>query len=162
MTSCSRGVSSRKRASMADVAGLLGNQRAHSLQGLLQGLQQLGRLERLFQEVQGAGAHGLDGHRDVAVAGHHHYDRPDGALLQLLHKVEPAQPRQPHVDQEAHGLGHLDLRQEFLGGRVGACLQPGCVQQDLQGLADVGLVVDDVHDAPMRHGHAPGRREAPR
>ena len=63
--------------------------------------QQRPAVERLFQEIQRPGAHGLHGHGDVGAAGDHndgHSLAPGGKRLL---QPQSAQPRHPHVEHHA-------------------------------------------------------------
>src|SRR5260221_1706872 len=57
--------------------------------------------KRLGEKIDGAGFHGLHRHRDVAVPGHEYDGNVDVRLAELGLKIEPADPRQPDIEDEA-------------------------------------------------------------
>ncbi|AEK62079.1 hypothetical protein CFU_2252 [Collimonas fungivorans Ter331] len=59
--------------------------------------------ERLFDEVVGAGAHGVDRHADVAMAGHHNHRQVGIQRHDLGQQFQAGTSRQPHVGDNHAG-----------------------------------------------------------
>src|SRR5262249_30291877 len=75
--------------------------RAVALDPASNGVEQILLAERLRQELDGAGLHGADRHWNVAVAGEED-DRQLGLRVgELALQIEPAEPREPHIQHEA-------------------------------------------------------------
>src|SRR5207245_10546334 len=99
--------------------------RAHrpvALDRAADGVEEVLLAERLRQELHGAGLHGLDGHRDVAMPGEKDDWQCRVRLGQLALQVQTAQTWQAHVEHEA-------------SRRIGA---PG--PQDARALANVSTL----------------------
>ena len=118
-----------------------------AVDGLLNPRQHRPPVERLFQKVQRAAAHGLHGHGDVGAAGDHD-DRYFPVLGgEHLLKSQPAQARHAHVEHHAlRGAGRVVIAVEKrLGGRVRLGVQAHAADHQTQGLADLRIVVHDIH-----------------
>ncbi len=74
---------------------------AHLVERLADYAQQPLVVERLFQEILGAGLHRLDGQGNVAVAGDHHHRNAVTASLQLTQQIQSAHFGHAHVGDDA-------------------------------------------------------------
>jgi hypothetical protein len=148
-------VHQRRAPTQADVLAL----ELVRLQRALDGQQQLGHGQRLFQEVVGAEAGRLDRGLDVAVAGHH--DHRAGQALVLVPLLEQADAVEiGHPDVEQHQVRaalaqRVSRRLAVLGAADGVAL---VLEDVLHRLSDVGLVVHD-EDVGRAHG-SPACRSA--
>jgi hypothetical protein len=75
------------------------------------------RADRLGQEVDSAGLHGLDGHRDIAMTGHKDDRDADTRFVQIYLKVKTAYSRQPDIEYQTAGDIREAALQQF-GGRT--------------------------------------------
>src|SRR6267142_3194510 len=104
----------------------------------------------LRQEVDRAGLHGLYGHRDVAVPG----DEDDGHRIvrpgELALQVQPAQTRQPDVQDEATGYVRTFTGEKVLRRRERLDAQSDGLDELLGGAPDRRLVVHDIDDGLVR------------
>ena len=68
--------------------------------------------KRLGEKIDGAGFHGLHRHGNVAVPGHEYNRNVDVRLAELGLEIEPAEPRQPDIqDEAACHIGKLAAQQ---------------------------------------------------
>src|SRR5258708_6092001 len=74
--------------------------RAIALDRVSNGVEQVLLAERLRQKLHRTGFHGPDRHGDVAVAGEEDDRQRRVRLGKLLLEIQPAQPRQAHVEHE--------------------------------------------------------------
>ena len=109
-------------------------------------------VERLFDEVDHAGAHRLDGQGDVAVARDHHHRQGHTALFEPAYQVQAAHFRHPHVGDDAAALQRFRHLQEVQGRGIGAGRQVVHFQKETERGADRLVVVDEVDDGVS---HAP-------
>ncbi len=112
---------------------------------------QLGRREVLGDVIEGAGVHCL--HRDGDVLQHRAHDHTHVGVP-LAHdpqRLEPAHPRHLHVEQYEVERGGAHPLQRFLAGGGEGRLHRTLFQDEMDVLAQVGVVVDDQD---VRHpGH---------
>jgi hypothetical protein len=114
--------------------------------------------ERLLEEVVGAQAHGLDGHRDVAVPRHqdHRQLRIDPAGMRQ--QLEAAHSRQLDVRQQDAGEAGNEVRQDVLRGLERAHGASGQLHRLRAAEAHGGVVLDVEDRRPLRrwfHGAGP-------
>ncbi len=121
-------------------------------------------VDRLVDEIEGAGLHRRHRRADIAVGGDHGHRQLRLRALDVLDQLEAAAVRQAQV---AQAQAVACVGQGLLGGgqRAGAvALQAHAAQGDGQQLAQVRLVIDDQH--PRRvfgkgvHVSCPRRRSA--
>ena len=99
--------------------------------------------DRLLDEVEGAGLHGLNRHRHVAVAGHHDGWQPMARVVQPLEQFETAHPRQVGIDQETGVAARTIGLEECLACRV-VLDRPAIVfEQRTHRVAQLVVVIDD-------------------
>jgi hypothetical protein len=113
--------------------------------------QELARVDRLLQEVEGAGLHRGHRARDRAHAGDHDHGQARGLPSDLVEQRQAAAVRHLQVgEHEVDRLGGEQLaRRARVLGRHDA--QPLARQHVLQRLAHEGLVVDDEHGVSDGH-----------
>ena len=111
-------------------------------QGAAHAVEQVVAGEGLFQEVIGAGAHRLHGQGHVAVTGDQQHRQLRVLLMQLLEQLQAVDAR--HADIADHHPGPVAL--DACGGAPGigqaGDLEPGQVEGLAQGLAQMGVIVD--------------------
>ena len=102
-------------------------------------------LERLLDEVVGAGLDGRDGGLDVAVARDHHHRQVRMLLLDDVEHLQPVEPAalQPDVEEDEVGPPRFDRGERLVGGAGGARAVALVLEDAGHELADVGFVVDD-------------------
>src|SRR5215510_13820258 len=127
--------------------------------------------EGLGQKIDRAGFHGLDGHGDIAVAGHEYDGNMDVRLGEFGLEIEPAHPRQSDVEHEA--ACHIGkLASQKVRGRAER-LDPEAdrSEQAAERLAHGLIVVDDEYDRrfgrsslaswTLDHGILSGQQDLP-
>ena len=77
---------------------------------------------------------------------------------QLPADVDPAEPRQHHVEQHDVGLNVVEPLHGFESVGHGDDTKPLSGQPDRQSLDEAGLVLDDEDDGLRRHAGPSGRR----
>ena len=102
--------------------------------------------ERLRQEVDGAGLHGADRHRNVAVAGHQDDGKMNAEPVAPRLKIEPADAGQANVENDAARPVMRAGIEKFLNRRVGAGFKADRRQQQAECVAQRDIVVDDMDD----------------
>src|ERR1700686_3018798 len=107
----------------------------------LNGIEQILVVERFDQEFHGSSLHGLNAHGDVAVGSDEDNRDPDVALVQLTLKIDPANSRQPHVeDQTAREVGTV-AGEKFSRRSEGFDWQVYRFQQAPNGIAHGGIII---------------------
>ncbi len=117
--------------------------------------------EGLFQEVIGAGAHGLDRQGHVAMTGDQHHRQFGVALVQLGEQLQAIDAG--HADVAHHHAGPVAHGSHFQVAGIGQRrhLEAGQVQGLAQGQAQVGVIVDQqdlaggVEGGQGAHGKEP-------
>ena len=127
-----------------------------SINGPVDGVEQVLLVEGLLEEVQGACLHGAHAHRDRAVAG----DKDDGQLDarhgQFILQLETADFRHPHIENQASRFLPVTGLQKLRGGGKGFCREAHGLNEPLQGPPDGRIVVDDENDRLyVLHGLTP-------
>lgn len=103
--------------------------------------------DRLFQELDRARLHRLDGGRDIALAGEHDHRPVDAAARHLLQRRQSVRAGHAQVEQDAARLQPIQRGQEIarigegMGGKV--CI---LAQHAADHRAHAALVVDNVND----------------
>src|SRR5215471_4655327 len=101
--------------------------------------------KRLGQKIDRAGFHGLDRHRDVAVAGHEYDGNMDVRLGELGLEIEAAEPGQSHIEHEAAcHVGKL-ASQQVRGRAERLDPETDRTKQASERFAHGFIVVDDKH-----------------
>ena len=140
----------KARLSLTALGGLLRN-RVATRECLIENLKQSFWIDRLFDKMHGAGAHGIDGHRHTALAGH---DDERGLYLsacQLLLQLKSAHSRQADIHHRANRCCVFQRGKKVLRRRECPRAQAACFQEHRQGIADRRIVVDDVDGGIMFH-----------
>src|SRR5689334_22831196 len=122
--------------------------------GLLDAIEQILVAEGLLQEVEGPMLHGLDCHRDVAVAGHENHRDGGAAQVELLLKLEAAHAGHADVEHQAAGLRLAVCRQEFLRGGMQLAGEADGLEQRSHGVANAGIVIDHDHLSLLVHARS--------
>ncbi len=125
------------------------------LQGPVHHQLQVGRIDRLGQEVVGAQAHGLDHPVDRAEGRRHDHGDQKAAGGDLADQVHPAHPGHPQVGDQDAVIGGRQGRQGVLP--ILDHLQADLVR--LQQLAKLGAAVGIVIDDQELLTHATGSRQ---
>src|SRR5581483_3043460 len=113
--------------------------------------------DRLGQEIDGAGLHGLHADRDRSLAGQED-DRPLAAELRTLApQLDPRQAGHGYVEHGAARNGGVMLSQEGLGGGKAVDLQPGGPKQACEA-GQHGRVVVHEEDPAAGRAHRPASR----
>ena len=109
-------------------------------------------LERLLDEVVGAGLDRRDGGLDVAVARDHHHRQVRMLLLDDVEHLQPVEPAalQPDVEENEVGPPRLDRGERLVGGAGGARAVALVLEDSRHELADIGFVVADLAVAGER------------
>ncbi len=129
---------------------------------VFEGHQHAVAAERLFEEVESAGAGGFDGVGDGGVAGDHDDRRFHFLLLQPAQQVDAAAIGEAHVEEEdVHALG-IGEGFEFGGGFENVDGEAFALEDHAQGAADVFFVVNDENAFGDHFVPTGGRRGSPR
>jgi hypothetical protein len=130
------------RAEHARVAAVA---RVGQLDGGRHQLAQIGQIQRLGDEIEGAELEGAHRGFHVAVRRDHRDRNARGILLDPLHQIQSVAVRQPHVGQTQ--IEPLGLEQPLRGadraGNARGEVHP--LQRDGQELANIRLVIDDQY-----------------
>src|ERR1700737_732859 len=121
--------------------GLRQTSNAVFFQRHLNGIEQILVVERFNKEFHGSSLHGFDAHRDVAVRRDEENRNADVGLVQLTLKIDSADSRQSHVeDQTARNLRSVS-REEFGRRSERFHWQADRSQQAPDGVPDGGIIV---------------------
>ncbi|MNR10937.1 hypothetical protein D3C85_1272120 [compost metagenome] len=112
-------------------------------QGAVQAAQQALGAEGLFQEVIGAGAHGLHRHRHVTMAREQDHRQVGILLLELFQQLQATHAGHAHVADDHAWEMPGQLRQTVFGSAEQLDLEARQAEPLLHGAADTGFVVDD-------------------
>jgi hypothetical protein len=85
------------------------------LERVLDTVEQDLTVERLFDEIDGPGLHGPDGHRHVRMAGQDDDGEPERLSRQPFLELKPAHTRQAHIEHKATRARRVKSSQELLG-----------------------------------------------
>jgi hypothetical protein len=110
-------------------------------------------VERLLEEVVGAGLGGFDGRLDRAVAGDHDDRGARVELAQAPEGVEAVHPGHLDVEEDEVRAEAVVLRDAFGGARGGADLVAFVLEELAECGADAGFVVDDEDASGGGGGH---------
>ena len=122
--------------------------------GALDAIQQVLVAERFLQEIEGAVLHGLDGHRDVAMARHEDHRDHRAAQVELLLQFQAAHAGHADVEHQAAGLRGLIGGEKFLRRRVLGAFEPHGLEQRAHGVAHAGVVVHHHDEGILLHVRA--------
>ena len=113
-------------------------------------------VEGLFQKIDGAGLHRLNRERHIGMGGDDDDRQIEMSRLDLDEQLQAAGAGHAHIGDDAASLARLDARQKIARGRMGAHVEILCFQKKPQGIADGGVIVDDMNDGGnARHARAP-------
>ena len=114
-------------------------------------------VERLLDEIDGAGLHRLDRQRHVAMAGDDDGGKAAGLRSQLLQQLDAGHVGHAHVGDQAAALDAREAGKK--GGRrvVEAHGKARRAQQEGERLPHGLVVIDDMNDPVIRH-----RKRSPR
>ncbi len=112
--------------------------------------QDLGRVERLHHVVEGPVLHRLDGGLRGAEGRHQHHQLLGIGRADVLEGLDPAHPAHPHIEEnQVRRRALLDQRGALLAaGGLDHAVLPGR-QHPRQGIADLGVVIDDQDGRQM-------------
>jgi len=124
------------------------------LQGVVNGPAEMAQIDGLDQVVEGAALHAKSCTGRV-VHGREHEQRNGGLELHDLgDQLDPAHPRQIHIQEHAGNLLPLQYRQGFFAGRRHGDLVSLLGQELPKRMADRFLVVyDEQRHRPIGQGH---------
>ena len=131
--------------------------RAIALDRVPNGVEQVLVAEGLRQKLDGAGFHGPDRHGNVAVAGEEDDGQRRVRVGELALEIQPAQPRQAHVEHEASRRVGAPGTHERLSAGEDLDEEPDGGDESPEAVADGRVVVDDEDDGRIRRHGIPGR-----
>ena len=138
-----RGVS-REKLSASASCDLLGDLLLESArQAAIDRRHQLPVVDRLLDEVLGAGLDAGDRHRHVGMAGDQHHRQRDLAAGQFAHQLDSVHAGHAHVGDHAAGASGRDGLQEPVGGFEYFDREAEHPQHLAERVADRVLIVDD-------------------
>ena len=144
-TSRSRGVKICQPPLDLAPLGVLRERLAAPRERALDRVEQLLALQRLPEEVQRPALHRPHAHGNIPSSGDEDDGHPMLDRAQRRLQVEPAQPRQPNVEDEACRAVRTPMVEEGLGGGKGLRVQPDRPHEAGEGAPHRLLVVHDVH-----------------
>jgi hypothetical protein len=97
--------------------------------GIADNFENILGIERLFDEMQSAGTHSLNGHRHVSLPGHKNEDRLYSPVHQSLLKRKPVHAWQKNVNQSTDGFFPLERGKKLFPCRKNSPLYACRVQQ---------------------------------
>ena len=118
---------------------------AAQVQGAAHAVEQMLAGEGFFQEVVGAGTHGLHGQRHIAVAGDQQHRQLRVALLDLRQQLQAIQAGHADVADHHAGPVAIQARGDTLCAVQGQHPEAGQVQGLAEGQAQVRVVVDQQY-----------------
>ena len=164
-TSFSRPVSWAIRSRTAAVSRSRGVVAGFEAERIAHGVEQRVVAERLLQQIDGSRLHRADGERHIGMSGDHDDRKAETPLLHIGEQIEAARLRHAHIGDDAAALFRLDRSQKLSSRGVDAHVEALGLQQKPQGVANGGIVIDDMDDAglddaELAHvgGSVPGRR----
>ena len=111
-------------------------------------------VERLFDEVHGAGLHRLNSDRNVAVAGEDDDLKLDGAFGEFSLQLQPAHAGDPHIQQQAPRAAGLIGVEKILRRRVGLDTQINRLDQPGRTKSIMAAPSQEFEFAAVRSGGA--------
>jgi hypothetical protein len=127
------------------LVGMLAQRAVVARDGPVDGVEQVGRGDRLGQEVFGAGLDRLHAHGDVGAAAEEHDGQRAVHADQVLLQLQAGQAWHMHVEQDAARSRRRRGALEAGGRVVHGDLEAGPCQQARQRAAQRGVVIDDVN-----------------